>query len=211
MSAALTEEELLRQLVDAGRTAVRSGLVIASGGNLSVRLPDTGRFAVTARGTWLDELGPDSFSVMDLGGHVVSGNPVPSSEWKLHQRTYRARPDAGSVIHLHPQTTVLLDALGHDIRLMTLDHAHWVRSIGRVPYSPNGSDELADTSAEQSRTHNCVIQAHHGCSCLGETVGMALRRAMSLEQAAKTTYRALLLGDQHTTFPKEALASLTHA
>jgi ribulose-5-phosphate 4-epimerase/fuculose-1-phosphate aldolase len=205
-----TADDLMDQLIDAGSTAVHSGLVIASGGNLSVRLPDN-RIAVTARGTWLDRLDRDSFSILDLDGNVVDGNPHPSSEWKLHQRTYRVRPDVQSVIHLHPQTAVLLDALGEQIRLLTLDHAHWVRSIGRVPYYPNGSDELADTSAEQSRTHNCVIQANHGCSCVGGDVAMALRRAMSLEQAAALTYQALVLGDRNTAFPREALASLTHA
>ncbi|WP_028925200.1 class II aldolase/adducin family protein [Pseudonocardia acaciae] len=205
-----TVDELLTRLIDAGRTAVRTGLVIASGGNLSVRLPDD-TIAVTARGTWLDRLEMDSFSILDPDGNVVDGNPTPSSEWKLHQRTYRVRPDVGSVIHLHPRTAVLLDAMGEQIRLMTLDHAHWVRSIGRVPYHPNGSDELADTSAEQSRTHNCVIQAHHGCSCIGGDIAMALRRAMSLEQAAVLTYQALVLGDRHTSFPRAALAGLGHA
>ncbi|WP_413801979.1 class II aldolase/adducin family protein [Streptomyces iranensis] len=210
MNAGSTVDTLLAQLIDAGRTAVRSGLVIASGGNLSVRLPGE-RIAVTARGTWLDRLDNASLSILDLDGNVVGGNPDPSSEWKLHQRTYHVRPDAESVIHLHPQTTVLLDALGEEIRLMTLDHAHWVRSIGRVPYNPNGSDELADTTAEQSRIHNCVIQAHHGCSCIGGDVAMALRRAMSLEQAAVATYQALLLGDRRTSFPSDAFATLNHA
>lgn len=199
----------IAELSDVGRSAVDHGLALASGGNLSARLDD-GTFVVTGSGTWLDRLTPDDFSVMTLGGEVVSG-PSPSSEWKLHQRAYQERPDVNAVVHVHPQHAVLLDALGHSVRLITLDHAYYVRSIGTTPYYPNGSDELADSAAEQAREHNCIIMGNHGCSALGENVQMAYRRALNLEEAATATYRALLLGDTTTTMPADAFAALHHA
>jgi L-fuculose-phosphate aldolase len=196
-----TRNEVVDQLVEVGRSAVERGLVLASGGNLSARLPGAGEFVVTGAGTWLDRLTPADFTVMTVDGDVVGGAVRPSTEWKLHQRTYRARPDVHAVVHLHPQHAVLVDALGHPIRLLSLDHAVYVRSIGTVPYFPNGSDELADGAAEQAREHDCIVLAHHGCSALGEDVGMAYRRAMNLEEAAVATYRCLLLGDTTTAFP----------
>ncbi|MGG7510629.1 class II aldolase/adducin family protein [Plantibacter sp. YIM 135249] len=199
----------IAELSDVGRSAVHHGLALASGGNLSARLDD-GTFVVTGSGTWLDRLTPDDFSVMTLGGEVVSG-PSPSSEWKLHQRAYQERPDVNAVVHVHPQHAVLLDALGHSVRLITLDHAYYVRSVGTTPYYPNGSDELADSAAEQAREHNCIIMGNHGCSALGENVQMAYRRALNLEEAATATYRALLLGDTTTTMPADAFAALHHA
>ncbi|MGW5020740.1 MULTISPECIES: class II aldolase/adducin family protein [Streptomyces] len=211
MKKATTVEGLIEQLTDVGSTAVQRGFVLASGGNLSARLPGSQEFVVTAAGTWLDRLAPEDFTVMNLDGEVVGGNPVPSSEWKLHQRTYRVRPDANALVHMHPQHAVLVDALGHEIRLLTLDHAVYVRSYGRTDFHPNGSDELADTAAEQAREHNCVVLAHHGCSALGEDVGMAFRRAMNLEEAATATYRALLLGDRTTRFPTTADEAIQHA
>jgi L-fuculose-phosphate aldolase len=198
---ATTRAEAVQQLIEVGRLAVARGFVLASGGNLSARLPGEGEFAVTGAGTWLDRLTPDDFSVLTLDGEAVGG-AVPSTEWKLHQRTYRARPDVNAIVQLHPQHAVLVDALGHPIRLLTLDHAVYVRSIGTVPYFPNGSDELADGAAEQARRHDCIVLAHHGCSALGEDVGMAFRRAMNLEEAAVATYRCLLLGDTTTAFPE---------
>lgn len=199
----------IAELSDVGRSAVDHGLALASGGNLSARLDD-GTFVVTGSGTWLDRLTPDEFSVMTLGGEVVSG-PSPSSEWKLHQRAYQERPDVNAVVHVHPQHAVLLDAIGHSVRLITLDHAYYVRSVGTTPYYPNGSDELADSAAEQAREHNCIIMGNHGCSALGDTVQMAYRRALNLEEAATATYRALLLGDTTTTMPADAFAALHHA
>jgi L-fuculose-phosphate aldolase len=198
---ATTRAELSDQLAEVGRIAVARGLVVASGGNLSARLPGDDEFLVTGAGTWLDRLEPGDFSVLTLGGDLVAGAERPSSEWKLHQRTYLARPDVNAVVHLHPQHAVLVDALGHGIRLITLDHAFYVRSVGTVPYFPNGSDELADAAAEQATRHDCMVLSHHGCSALGGDVGMALRRALNLEEAAVATYRCLLLGNTECAFP----------
>ena len=196
-------DDLIAQLADVGKEAVAQGLVLASGGNLSARLPGADEFVVTGTGTYLDRLGADEFSVVGLDGRIRGGNPNPSSEWKLHQRTYLIRPDVNAVIHLHPQYTVLLDALGHEIRLISLDQAYYVRNTSRVPYLPSGSDELADAAAEAARDCNAVIMGFHGCSCLGETIAMGFRRAQNLEQAAMTTFRCIQLGNTDLTFPPE--------
>jgi len=210
VKTARTREDLVDQLAEVGRLAVTGGLALASGGNLSARLPGSDEFVVTAAGTWLDRLTAADFSVMTLEGRVTGGAERPSSEWKLHQRTYRARPDVNAVVHLHPQHAVLVDALGHPIRLITLDHAYYVRSVGTVPYFPNGSDELADGAAEQARQHDCIVLSHHGCSTLGPDVGMAYRRALNLEEAATATYRCLAVGNTDCTFPPEAFEDLHH-
>ncbi len=210
MSTDKNYEDLILELSETGRGVVDRGLALASGGNLSARL-DERTFIVTGSGTWLDSLKPEDFTVMTLAGDVVAGNPSPSSEWKLHQRSYQVRPDVNAVVHVHPQHAVLLEALGHPVRMITLDHAYYVRSVGTTPYYPNGSDELADSAAEQASEHNCIIMGNHGCSALGDTISMAYRRALNLEEAATATYRALLLGDTTTTMPADAFAALHHA
>jgi L-fuculose-phosphate aldolase len=194
-------ETLTAQLVDAGRHVVERGLVQASGGNLSVRLPGTDRFLVTGTGTWLDRLTPDDFTELDADGTRVGGAQRPSVEWRLHQRTYAVRPDVGAIVHLHPQHVLLVDMLGAPLRFTTLDHQYYLGSAGRVPFLPSGSQEVADAAAEAARDHDAVVLAHHGCSALGDTVSMALRRALNLEEAAMMTYRLLLAGDRTSDFP----------
>ncbi len=151
---------------------------------------------VTAAGTWLDRLGRPDFSLVSIAdGTVLDGHPEPSSEWRLHAATYRARPDVGAVVHLHPQASVLLTALGHDIALVTTDHAFYVREVAVVPFFPPGSDEVADAAAAAvAGGIDAVVLAHHGCSVLGDTVELAHKRAFNLEEAARTTVTALLLG-----------------
>lgn len=206
-----TSATLVSQLIDAGRTVVARGLVQASGGNLSARIPGTDSFVVTAAGTWLDRLSPTDFAVMGLDGTRRSGAQRPSVEWKLHQRTYAVRGDVAAVVHLHPQHVLLVDILGQPIRLVTSDHQVYVGSVGRTPFLPAGSQEIADAAAEAAREHNAVVLAHHGCSALGESVEMALRRAMNLEEAATMTYRLLLAGDTTARFPPEWVGKVVSA
>lgn len=194
--------DLTSQLIDAGRTCVERGLVLASGGNLSARLPEGDSFIVTGTGTWLDRLTPESFAQLTLEGDPTDG-PRPSVEWKLHARTYALRPDVGAVIHLHPQHVLLVDMLGAPIRFTTLDHQYYLGSAGRVAFLPSGSDELAEAAAAAATDHDAVVLAHHGCSALGDSVEMALRRALNLEEAARMTYRLLLAGDTSADFPAE--------
>lgn len=200
---------LTAAIAAAGADAVRRGLVLASGGNLSARIPGHDAFVVTARGTWLDSLGAAvDFAVVGLDGSWDPSGPVPSSEWKLHWRTYQARPDAGAIIHLHPQMAVLLDALGHPIRLLTRDHALYVRRVARVPFFDNETDELADFAAGAALESDAIVLAFHGCSSIGATVRDAYRVALNLEEAAQATFRMLQLGDTTTAFPADALEAL---
>lgn len=196
-------DTLIDELIDAGRHVVGRGLVQASGGNLSVRLPGTERFLVTASGTWLDRLDPTDLAELTLDGEHVGGATRPSVEWRLHQRTYAVRPDVAAIVHLHPQHVLLVDMLGAPIRFTTLDHQFYLGSAGRIPFLPSGSAEVADAAAEAARDHDAVVLAHHGCSTLGDTMSMALRRALNLEEAAAMTYRLLLAGDTTTQFPQE--------
>lgn len=196
-------DTLIDELSEAGAHVVSSGLVQASGGNLSARLPGTDTFIVTGTGTWLDRLVPDDFALMTLAGEWVDGAERASVEWKLHQRTYAVRPDVAAIVHLHPQHVLLVDMLGAPIRFTTLDHQYYLGSAGRVPFLPSGSDAIADAVARAAREHDAVVLAHHGCSTVGDSVAMALRRALILEEAATMTYRLLRAGDTTTTFPPE--------
>jgi L-fuculose-phosphate aldolase len=195
---------LAAELAEVGRRVVAAGLVIGSGGNLSARPPGGDIAVVTATGTWLDRLRPADFTAVRLGdGAAVGGNPAPSVEVALHVEAYRARPDVNALVHLHPQLSVLLTALGRPIRLITTDHVLYVREVRVAPYHHSGTPELARAAADliADGACNCVVLSHHGCSVVAETIELAHKRAANLEEAAAATYHALLLGDTATVCP----------
>jgi ribulose-5-phosphate 4-epimerase/fuculose-1-phosphate aldolase len=183
--------------VQVGADTVHAGLVVGSGGNLSAREPGRDECWVTATGSWLDRLDRSDFALVRIGDGTLVDEacPPPSVEVRLHLSTYRVRPDVHAVVHLHPQSVLLLDALGERIRLVTTDHAYYVGEVARVGFHPPGSAALAEAAAAAvAGGANCLILAHHGCSVLGETVELAHKRARNLEEAARLTYRALALG-----------------
>ncbi len=186
---------LIADLCALGHAVVAAGLVVGSGGNLSARIAGGQTCWVTGAGTWLDRLEPKDFVEVSLDGdESIAGQIAPSTEVALHLASYRVRPDVNAVVHLHPQLAVLLDALGEPIRLITTDHGFYLRRVARVPFHPPGTVALADAAAAAvADGTNCVILAHHGCSVLGSDIAMAHRRASNLEEAARLTYRALLL------------------
>lgn len=197
-------------LTAAGQQAVRSGLVQASGGNLSVRLADeSDEFVITSSGAYLDQLGPSTLTRMHLDGTVLDASS-PSSEWKLHQQVYLRRPDVQAIVHVHPQYALILDELGEPIRLHTLDHVAYTPKINRIPFYPNGSDELGFEAGKAMADADCLILGHHGCSTTGPDMPMAYRRAEVMEHAAQFTYRLLLAGNVTAEFPQELRATAIH-
>jgi L-fuculose-phosphate aldolase len=194
--------DLRDQLAHAGYDVVQAGLVCGSGGNLSARIGDDDACWITASGAWLDRLGRTAFvpvRISDGSSAVVGGLPAPrvapTSELALHLALYRARPDVNAVIHLHPQTALLLDALGEQIRIVTTDHAFYLRRVSTVPFRSPGTTELAAmTAAVAADGTNCLVLSHHGCVVMADSVELAHKRARNLDEAATLTYRALAAG-----------------
>ncbi|MFI7596321.1 class II aldolase/adducin family protein [Actinoplanes sp. NPDC049681] len=212
--------DLRDQLAHVGYDVVQAGLVCGSGGNLSARIPDEDACWVTASGAWLERLSRSTFAAVRItdGGPAISatgGLPAPrlepTSELPLHLALYRARPDVNAIVHLHPQTALLLDALGEHIRIVTTDHAFYLTRVSTVPFRMPGSAEVAAlTAAMAADGTNCLVLSQHGCVVMADSVELAHKRARNLEEAAQLTYRALTLGrlDNLREVPEEFLDGL---
>jgi L-fuculose-phosphate aldolase len=99
-----------------------------------------------------------------------------------------------AIVHLHPQLSVLLAALGHQITLLTSDHLNYLREVVVRPFAHPGTAELARDAAQAvAGGANAVVLGHHGCSVLADSVELAHKRAFNLEEAARTTALGLLL------------------
>jgi ribulose-5-phosphate 4-epimerase/fuculose-1-phosphate aldolase len=198
--------DLRDQLAFVGFDVVQSGLVTGSGGNLSARVPDEDAAWITAAGSWLGRLSRTTFvpvHISDGSAATIGGLPPPriepTSELALHLALYRVRPDVNAIIHLHPQTALLLDALGEHIRIVTTDHAYYLRRVSTVPFRLPGSTEIAAlTAAMAADGTDCLVLSQHGCVVMGDTVELAHKRARNLEEAAQLTYRALAAGRLET-------------
>lgn len=105
-------------IIEAGRRMDRHGWVPATAGNISVRLPDRDRIAITRSGGHKGFLDAASVMVVDLDGWPEEPGARPSAETGLHCGIYRRFPEAGAVLHGHSVAVTVLSRRGGDaIRL----------------------------------------------------------------------------------------------
>jgi len=188
-------------LSDLGKRFVDRGLVVGSGGNLSMLLPDKKSFLITGTGTSLDRLDADSFAVVSLDGTYSSSGTQPSSEYRVHLAAYQSRGDVTTCIHLHPQASVLLAALGIETKFVTVDHVYYLRKIVRIPWIRPGTQEIADAVAREIAGVNVLVLENHGCVVVAGHPELAFSRALNLEEASELTLRSRMVGIEPLEVP----------
>lgn len=193
--------EAWQVLSDLGKRFVERGLVVGSGGNLSMLLPDGKSFLITGTGTALDELTEESFAVVGLDGSYSSGRTQPSSEYRVHLAVYQSRKDVTTCIHLHPQASVLLAALDIETKFVTTDHVYYLRKVTRIPWIRPGTQEIADAVAREITSVNVLVLENHGCVVVADNPALAYSRALNLEEASELTLRSRIVGIEPLEVP----------
>lgn len=189
-----SEDALRLALVEVGRRLYERGLVVATEGNVSVRLDDR-RLLATPTGTCKGFLTPDQLVMVDLEGRRLQGEFPPSSELPLHLAIYRARSEVQAIVHAHPPI-----ATGFAVAGIPLDRpilAEAVVLLGPVPIAQYGTpttEELSEAVLKYIHGHNAILLANHGALALGRDLWQAYFRMETLEHVAHVTLVAHLLG-----------------
>lgn len=120
----------------------------------------------------------------------------PTSEIRIHLRSYNRRPDCNAVVHAHPPTATGFSIARVPIPTDLTPEAGWV--LGRVAmcgFGMPGTDELPDSLEPFLPDHKVFLLANHGAMTLGSTIEKAEFLMESLEQVAKIVLVARQLGD----------------
>jgi ribulose-5-phosphate 4-epimerase/fuculose-1-phosphate aldolase len=193
------ESALRRQIADLGASFFTRRLTFGRTGNISVRTGDT--VLLTPTGASLGTLDAEAISVIDTAGRHVDG-PKPSKEAFLHAAVYRARPDAGAVVHLHSTYSVAVSCLADVDPADALPPltAYYVMRVGRLPllpYHAPGDDGLEELAERTARTDHAFLLANHGPVVAGVDLAAAADAVEELEETA----RLHLLLQGHRTRP----------
>jgi ribulose-5-phosphate 4-epimerase/fuculose-1-phosphate aldolase len=183
----MTEKEIRERMVVHGKSLFDRRYTCGGSGNMSARVADG--LIVTPTNSCLGRLGPERISKLDWDGKHIGGDP-PSKEWILHLAVYRARPDAGAVVHLHSPHAVAVSCLNG----LNVDNVlppitpYFVMRIGRlplVPYYPPGDPRLAEAVGRLAAKCRGVLLAHHGTVAAGKDLDEAVYNAEELEETAR--------------------------
>lgn len=103
----------------ASRRAFACGLAAGSGGNLSIRIPQTELMIVKPSGITLGEVDESNLVIADLHGNLVEGRAKPTKETILHGGLYRRLPQIDAVVHVHPVYTIMCANCFDELPLVT--------------------------------------------------------------------------------------------
>lgn len=172
----------------------RQGFVVASQGNLSVRL-DADRILVTPAGACKGRLLSHELIVTDLQGTVVAGTRRPSSELQMHLLYYLLRPDVHAVCHAHPPTATGFAAAGRALEEAVLPEV--VSVLGKIPLAPYGTPgtkELCAGLAPLVPSCDAILLENHGVVTCGEDLITAYQHMETVEHFARVMMVAESLG-----------------
>ncbi|MBL8398679.1 MAG: class II aldolase/adducin family protein [Candidatus Accumulibacter sp.] len=173
-----------------------AGLNCGTAGNLSVRCEPTGAegFLITPSGMAYERLEPDDLVEMTFDGRTL-GRRLPSSEWRFHRDLYRARPDAGAILHAHSPFATSLACLRREIPPFHYMIARFGGDNVRcAAYATFGSQELSDALLAAIADRRACLLANHGMVVFGDDLPRALALGSEFEALCEQYWRACQLG-----------------
>jgi L-fuculose-phosphate aldolase len=205
------EQELRERLAKVGKKLFEDGLTYAAAGNISARVPGTDTCLIKPSGYRFADLEPEHFLLVDINTReVLKGTSKPSIETPFHTKLYIQWPEAGGVVHIHPEYSILLSTMGKEVVLMGLDLYGAPALAKGVPlskFAPPGTEELADNMVDAMKEHVSCLMPHHGCTAMGKSIEEAASNAKVVEALAEMNYKILLVGEPDP-LPQEMLDSI---
>jgi L-ribulose-5-phosphate 4-epimerase len=179
-------DEQKKQIVASAQSLVRKGYLMATGGNLSLRIPARGAFAITPSNYDYFKMTPEDVCVLDFDLNQIEGKLKPSVESAMHGAIYQARPDVNAVVHTHQAYVSALTLIKKPIPALFDEQARFLgRSVDIIPYAPSGTGMLKNTVAKHVRNHNnAFMMQNHGALVFGQDMERAIHNVEILEKCA---------------------------
>jgi L-fuculose-phosphate aldolase len=190
----MTDADARKAIIATARALQPFGINQGASGNVSTRRGAA--MLITPSGVPYERLTPRMIAKMPLEGAGAWAGPLkPSSEWRFHLDIYRARADAGAIVHTHAVYCTAFSMLREPLRATHYMIAMFGGADVRcTDYAPYGTPELSALAVEGLRDRSAVLLGNHGLIVIGRDLAEALARAVELETLAKQTFIARQMG-----------------
>ncbi|MBG0783663.1 MAG: class II aldolase/adducin family protein [Anaerolineaceae bacterium] len=192
-----------RSLVETAQELTAEGLLMATGGNLSMRAKDHTAFAITPSDRNYLEMKPEDICIMDAEAGQIEGALKPSVESKMHAAIYNERQDVNAIIHTHQALASALTLIKAPIPALFDEQVRFLgRRVEIIPYAPSGTGMLVKQVAKHVRNHNnAYLLQNHGALIFGDSMERAIENAQVLEKCAKAYLLSLLTDRKISRLP----------
>jgi len=182
-------------------------LTTLSGGNVSTRGEDD-LIQITPSGTDKGHMSGDQIAAVGLDGKNHTPSLKPSSELPMHLSIYQRYPDVRAIAHAHPAMASVFTVIDRPLNTSLLEEAYLViGASASADYARTGTQTLADAvTSALGEGASCVLMRNHGVLAIGDTLLQAFNRIEVLEQLAKVTFFANVLGGGQGLTAKQCAA-----
>lgn len=188
--------EQLRQEVWACNLELpKNDLVKMTSGNVSGRDPETDLVVIKPSGVRYEQLTPENLVVVDLAGKVLEGDLKPSTDTATHLYIYRHRPDVFGVGHTHSVYASTFAVRGKPIPPCLTASAMLGGEVPLGGFVPIGGEAIGKEIVDKIGQAKAIVMQNHGVFTIGNSATQATKMAVEVEDIAKITYFALLVGD----------------
>jgi L-ribulose-5-phosphate 4-epimerase len=188
-------ETIKREVCHLNRELPKNNLVVWTGGNISVRDPETGYVVIKPSGVKFEDLVPELMVVVDLEGRQIEGDLKASSDTASHLYIYRHMPEVNGVVHTHSNYATAFAALGKPIPpVLTGIGDEFGGPIPCGGFALIGGEEIGRIVVETIGNSPACLLKNHGVFTIGPTGDKALKAAVMVEDSAKTVWIALQMG-----------------
>ena len=180
-------------IVETARKLTAKGYLMATGGNLSVRITGQSALAITPSNYDYLKMLPEDVCVLDFELKVLEGSLKPSVESGMHAAIYRARQDVNAVVHTHQVYASALTLIQMPIPSLFDEQVRFLgRSVNIIPYAPSGTGLLVGIIARSVRDHNNAYMLQtHGALVFGSDMERAVHNVEILEKCSLAYLLAL--------------------
>jgi len=193
----MTESKKRQQIVEIGRFLHNKGFIVATDGNISVRL-DGDSILITPTGMSKGMLHANDLIRIDSSGRKVVGSRNASRELGMHMMIYRMRADVNAVVHAHPSTATGFAAAGIALDEHLLSEVELsLQCVPLAPYALPASSQLCDVLKPFIPDHNAILMANHGVVTYGEDLLTAYMHMETVEHYAQIALVTRQLGQRH--------------
>lgn len=183
MSTFDSEKKLI---VETAQELVRKGFLMATGGNLSLRVKGKDAFAITPSNYDYMKMKPEDICILDFELNMIEGHLKPSVESTMHGGVYQVRGDVNAIVHTHQVYTSALTLIKSPIPALFDEQARFLgRSVEIIPYAPSGTTMLRNMVAKHVKNNNnAFMMQNHGALVFGHDMERAVHNVEILEKCA---------------------------
>jgi L-ribulose-5-phosphate 4-epimerase len=190
-------------IVETAQQLTLNGFLIATGGNISLRIPGQNAFAITPSNYDYMKMVEEDVCILENDLTPLEGHLKPSIESGMHATIYKERPDVNAILHTHQVFPSALAILNAPIPALFDEQVRFLgRRVEIIPYAPSGTGMLKNNIARRIRSqNNAYLLQNHGALVFGSDMEQAVHNVEILDKCAQAYLLALMADKKITRIP----------